>query len=400
MKTCLFLLYFLFCIQALHAANTKNSKVIIGYYQSWLYKSFPVSKVDFSRYTHINYAFAIMTEGNTPVWTDPESIETELPKLVSAAHKAGAKVLTSIGGWTGSQTFSTMAKSSSSRKEFIQWCIKHMKEFKLDGIDIDWEYPGRQGAGCNVFDADNDLRNFLKLLKELRKAIDKEFKKGSKEITIAAFVNPFESDVPEFAKVLDRVNVMTYDINGVWNAQTAANSPLVAPTGQISFSSAIESWISAGMPAKKLTGGLAFYGRSSTAKENMLKTKSLYQDQVQSVAPQGDEQDTYSQDPYCSKDPGGVSGIWQYDHLLSQGVLKTALKANKPWVRTWDKETSTPWLFNPKTKIFISYDDSKSISKKACYALEKNISGLMVWAINQDSDSQDLLKAADRKSVV
>lgn len=46
-----------------------------------------------------------MTEGNTPVWTDPESIETELPKLVSAAHKAGAKVLTSIGGWTGSQTF-------------------------------------------------------------------------------------------------------------------------------------------------------------------------------------------------------------------------------------------------------------------------------------------------------
>ncbi|KAG1439672.1 hypothetical protein G6F56_012215 [Rhizopus delemar] len=187
---------------------------------------------------------------------------------------------------------------------------------------------------------------------------------------------------------------MTYDINGVWNAQTAANSPLVAPTGQISFSSAIESWISAGMPAKKLTGGLAFYGRSSTAKENMLKTKSLYQDQVQSVAPQGDEQDTYSQDPYCSKDPGGVSGIWQYDHLLSQGVLKTALKANKPWVRTWDKETSTPWLFNPKTKIFISYDDSKSISKKACYALEKNISGLMVWAINQDSDSQDLLKAA------
>ncbi|KAI9256730.1 glycoside hydrolase superfamily [Sporodiniella umbellata] len=360
-------LYFCCLILAIHGKVSKSEKVVIGYYPNF-------SKVDFSKYTHINYAFAIMTKGNTPVWTDPDNVNMELPKLVSAAHKSGAKVLTSIGGWTGSQTF----------------------RFKLDGIDIDWEYPGRQAAGCNQFDAKNDVKNFAILLKELRKAIKKEFKKESKEITIAAHVKPFESHMRDFAQVLDRVNIMTYDINGAWNPQTGANSPLVAPSGQFSFSSAIQSWISAGMPAKKLTGGIAFYGRSTTANENMLKTKSLYQAQKQGVSPKGDSQDAYFQDPYCSKDPGGLSGIWQYSHLKSEGVLQTALKAKKPWVRTWDKGTSTPWLFNPKTNIFISYEDPQSIAKKVCYSLEKGISGLMVWAINQDSDSHDLLKAVSK----
>ncbi|KAG0987906.1 hypothetical protein G6F29_002143 [Rhizopus arrhizus] len=358
-----------------------------------LFNRFPISKIDFNRYTHINYAFAVMIKGNTPVWSDPASIEAQLPQLVSAAHKKNVKVLTSIGGWTGSLTFSTMAKKASSRKEFIHWCIQHMKKFKLDGIDIDWEYPGRQGAGCNTFDEKNDVKNFLTLLEELHQAIRREFKE-KKEITIAAFVNPLKEDVSRFAKVLDRVNVMTYDINGAWNAQTGPNAPLVAPQGQISFSSSIESWIKAGMPPHQLTGGLAFYGRSTTAKVNMLKTKSLYQDQVQGTIPQGDQDDTFSQDPYCSKDPGGLSGTWQYSHLLSQQVLKTAQKAKKPWVRTWDEATSTPWLFNPKTNIFISYDDPKSIAKKACYAYKKDLAGLMVWAINQDTDQHDLLKAA------
>lgn len=138
---------------------------------------------------------------------------------------------------------------------------------------VDWEYPGRQGAGCNTFDEKNDVKNFLTLLKELRQAIRREFKE-KKEITIAAFVNPLAADVSGFAKVLDRVNVMTYDINGAWNAQTGPNAPLNAPQGQISFSSSIESWIQAGMPAHQLTGGLAFYGRS-TSKSVRVKPSAI-----------------------------------------------------------------------------------------------------------------------------
>ncbi|KAG0917164.1 hypothetical protein G6F33_001745 [Rhizopus arrhizus] len=393
MKTGVFLFYLSLCIHALQAARI-SKKAIIGYFPNWLNGTFPVSKVDFTKYAHIHYAFALMVDGHLPTWENASHVEKELPQLVSAAHKGGAKVLTSLGGWSGSITFSKMANNTKTRKDFVNWCINHMKKYKTDGIDIDWEYPGRQGAGCNTVDEDNDVDNFLKLLKELRQGVDKQFKSNKKEITIAASVSLLKSNVSDFAHVLDRVNVMTYDINGAWNEQTGPNSPLYAPKGSISFSSAIEGWIKAGIPTNKIAGGIAFYGRSTTAKENMLKTKSIYQDQVKSVVPKGDSKDTTQSDPYCPADNGAYSGTWRFNHLLSEGVLSTPLKAKLPWVRTWDNSTATPWLFNPKTNTFLTYDDPESIAKKACYSLKKDLAGVMIWSVDQDTDKLDLLNAA------
>lgn len=126
----------------------------------------------------------------------------------------------------------------------------------------------------------------------------------------------------------------------------------------------------------------------------MLKTKSINQDQVKGTAPRGDSLDKKESDPYCAADNGVYSGTWRFNHLISQGILSTPLKAKKPWVRTWDNSTATPWLFNPKNNIFISYDDPQSIQKKACYALNKGLAGLMVWAIDQDTSNNDLVNAA------
>lgn len=138
---------------------------------------------------------------------------------------------------------------------------------------IDWEYPGRQDAGCNTVDASNDVKNFLTLLEELRTALDGKFSNRTMELSIAGYVQAFKTDAgssdkeltTSIGKVLDRVNIMTYDIGGAWNPQTGANSPLnPGPKGGDSFNTAIEFWISAGVPANKLTGGLPFYGRSTS----------------------------------------------------------------------------------------------------------------------------------------
>lgn len=77
-----------------------------------------------------------MVKGATPEWTDPQFVQTQLPQVVSAAHKANSKVLISVGGWSGSISFSTMAKSASSRKTFIDWNIKQIQTYKTDGVDI------------------------------------------------------------------------------------------------------------------------------------------------------------------------------------------------------------------------------------------------------------------------
>lgn len=77
-----------------------------------------------------------MVNGSTPEWTDPQFVKTQLPEVVTSAHKANSKVLISVGGWSGSISFSSMAKSASSRKTFIDWNIKQIKNYKTDGVDI------------------------------------------------------------------------------------------------------------------------------------------------------------------------------------------------------------------------------------------------------------------------
>ncbi|KAI9314086.1 glycoside hydrolase superfamily [Dichotomocladium elegans] len=372
------------------------ASAITGYFPNWLYARYPVSSIDFTKYTHINYAFAILIKGATPEWTDPSQVETQLPQLVEAAHAKNAKVLISVGGWSGSITFSSMVADASQRATFIKWVIDQIDNYGIDGIDLDWEYPNRQGAGCNVVNP-NDSENFLTLLKELRTALDA---KGSKELTAAVHVRTFVdakgdnmNDVSAYAAVLDRVNIMTYDINGAWNSTSGPNAPFNFQPGlgdADSFVSAIDNWIKAGMPAEKVSAGLAFYGRSATATVDMTNTDQ-YQPQVSGQAPQGDSFDAYWQDPYCAKDPGGLSGIWRYGNLRSQGILTAATKAASPWVRKWDNVTQTPWLFNPTSKVFISYDDPESIAVKVNHAKDKGIGGVMVWSIDQDSSDGELL---------
>ncbi|GAB5590277.1 hypothetical protein Unana1_05177 [Umbelopsis nana] len=368
------------------------SNVLVGYFPNWLYAQYPVSSIDMTKYTHINYAFAILNTNSTPSWTDSSEVSTQLPSLVSAAHANNVKVSISVGGWTGCIQYSSTVASETNRQAFIAWNVAQIKNYNLDGVDLDWEYPGRQGAGCNGVDEANDAPNYLTLLQELRSALDSNFGAGTKEITLAVRVQPFDvsggfvTDMSAYAKVVTRFNIMAYDINGAWNSDTGPNAPLNYAAGQTPFSltQAVNDWMAAKVPANQLVAGMAYYGRATTALEDMTITGSQYQPQS-NVVPQGDQIDAYWQDPYCSADPGGLSGLWQWKYLRSQGVLTTPTTAASPWVRYFDNTTVTPWLFNPTTKMYISYDDTVSLAAKVNFALCKGLAGAMVWDVSNDN---------------
>ncbi|KAJ1931465.1 hypothetical protein EC988_009779, partial [Linderina pennispora] len=197
-----------------------------------------------------------------------------------------------------------------------------------------------------------------------------------------------------FAKVVDYGNLMQYDINGGWNPETGPNAPFNFEQGkgmQVSFVSAIEDWTKAGWPANKLVAGVGFYGRSTIAKEDMTKDpQNQYQPQ-ESVVPLGDSEDASWYDA-CAGSTAN-SGTWQWKHLRDQGVLTSANTAASPWVRQWDSTSQTPWLFNPSTKQFISYDDPESIAIKMKYASSKGLAGAMVWSVNMDTPGGELMSA-------
>ncbi|KAI8575804.1 hypothetical protein K450DRAFT_284029 [Umbelopsis ramanniana AG] len=363
-----------------------SAKMVVGYFPNWLYANYPVEKIPVNKYTHINYAFAILNKDDmVPAFTDDWAVESSLPKLVNNTHTVGSKVLLSVGGWTGSIKFSKMVAKAENRKKFIDWNLNFISKYNTDGVDIDWEYPGRQAAGCNEFDAKNDASNFLILLKELRAALDKKFPKQHKEITMAVHVYPFQTEkgymesVKDFVPFFDHINIMSYDINGAWGTTTGPNAPLYHEEGkgeQVSFASSIKNWIDAGVPAAKINAGLAYYGRSIKTAEDMKDNQ--YVSSVKG-APKGDSDDAYWQDPSCNAEEGGFSGIWKYTNLRSQGILDKDGKPGAGYTKHWDPISSTPWLFNEMTKTYISYEDKDSLMHKVELALCLDIGGVMAW---------------------
>ena len=88
--------------------------------------------------THINYAFGHVNESFDGVRIDNEERLKQIVDLKK--QNPELKVLLSVGGW-GSGRFSEMAANDEYRRAFAADCDRVVKEFALDGIDIDWEYP-------------------------------------------------------------------------------------------------------------------------------------------------------------------------------------------------------------------------------------------------------------------
>src|SRR5215469_15096470 len=122
-------------------------------------------QIDAQRLTRVNYAFANIANGRMVMgfakdaenFAFLESLKKDNPSLT---------VLVSVGGWLWSTNFSDMALTAESRAVFIQSVMEFLAQYKLDGLDIDWEYPGLAGAGHPF--RPEDKENFTLLLKELR----------------------------------------------------------------------------------------------------------------------------------------------------------------------------------------------------------------------------------------
>lgn len=207
----------------------------------------PVSEVDTRYITHINFAFGMLKayqfEEDKPecplqdgaivskeAYKNPEDgkyhykavvdgwieeVDTAvkgdkyLRALVALKQKKPElKVLLSIGGW-GSDGFCYMAQTGEGRKEFIESCVELTKEYGLDGIDLDWEYPTNGGWG-EIASCGSCVEDARQLLKELRSRLDEVFSKEPKLLTIASGSSQAWVD-EDTMKVLDYMNVMCYD---------------------------------------------------------------------------------------------------------------------------------------------------------------------------------------------
>ena len=240
----------------------KDKKVVIAYFMGGeVPADMPAGLL-----THVCYAFANVHEDGS-VHLESESDSQNLDKLTALKEKnPELRVLLSIGGWGWSKYFSNAALTVESRKLFIDSAIDIITRHKLDGLDIDWEYPGQRGDG-NVFRPE-DKRNFTLLLKDLRKRLDALHGGRRRQLTVATGAFEFylrKTEPKKFEKYVDYVNVMTYDFYGFDGAFTGHHTNLRhSPADRKSNPSAInavEEYIAFGIPPNRHSSRTTMWNR-------------------------------------------------------------------------------------------------------------------------------------------
>ncbi|KAJ7030057.1 glycoside hydrolase family 18 protein [Mycena alexandri] len=413
-----------------------TSTFIAGaYYPSWTASSHPPEKLDYSKFDILFFAFAIPNSSSTLTWDS--STQAMLKRLVASAKQSGkgTKIVLSVGGWSGSASFHSIAGSSANRGKFVSTLSSVVSQYGLDGIDIDWEYPNAPGAGNAYGPA--DTANFLVLLKDLRKSLGMS-KIISAAVTDLPWLGPNGSpltDVSVYAAELTYVNIMNYDINGGWSSDPGPNAPLGNLCGNssqpaYSAQAAFKQWTAAKFPASKLLLGLPLYGYVFNSTKTTLASFTLPEsaeeaedskasditvedadvepvDEVESAIRGANKEPVHVDTSESSEDaPEAATATanlskWfgqaiPFNSLLASGALvKNAngtYDAGAGFKRALDNCSDTPFLYNTAQRTVVSYDDTASLQAKAAFAKSKGMAGCFTWSLDQD-DGVTLQKA-------
>jgi len=317
--------------------------------------------------TRINYAFANIRNGR--IVNGFENDDQNLAALVGLKKQnPSLTVLVSVGGWQWSGGFSDMALTLASRAAFIQSVADFVGRNQLDGLDIDWEYPGQAGSTRHF--RTEDKQNYTLLLKELRERFDELEKQVHRRLylTIATEASPeflTHTEMDKVQRYVDTVNLMAYDYyEPDSDATTGHHAPLFtnpADPKKVSADASVKAYEAAGVAAGKIVLGVPFYGHVWGQVPAM--NHGLFQ---------------------AGKN---VKNAW-----VQYGGVEAMLKNG--FVRYWDPVAKAPYLYNAAQQVFVSYEDVESVGLKCGYVTEHKLRGVMFWDYESDGAGA-LLNAVD-----
>ena len=283
--------------------------------------------------THINYAFGHVDSTFDKVRIDREERLREIVALKK--NYPELKVSLSIGGW-GSGNFSEMAADEQKRLSFAKDCGRIVKDFNLDGIDIDWEYPTSDAAGISC--SPDDTGNYTLLMRDIREAIGKD-----KLLTLASSYRARFIDFRAIAPYIDFVNIMAYDM-GKPPYHNAALYPSEMTRKGASCEESLEAHIAAGVPVEKIVLGIPFYGHGA-------------------------------------------------DSILPYYVDYKNIDTLRNYTVCWDSTAQVPYATDSTGMMVCTYEDPRSIALKCDFIHEKKLLGVMYWEYNTDNSEGDLRRA-------
>ena len=291
------------------------------------------ANVDAHLLDFVIYAFALINpDGTLTVYStrylrELANLRLENPYL---------RVIMAIGGW-GADGFSDAALTPTSRYNFAREAKRWVDEYNLDGIDIDWEYPGSSASG--IRSRPQDRENFTLLLTALRDVLGDDAWISVAGTGEASYIRNVE--IANIAPIINYFNLMAYDFTAGETGATAGKHqanlyPSELGLGDNSVDTQVNNLINAGMPASQILLGIPFYGRYGAT---LTKT---------------------------------------YDDLRKNYVNKNGFRV------LWDNVAKAPYIVDEEGNFIYSYDNLLSIYFKGLYVAENCLGGLFAWQSGMD----------------
>jgi len=169
---------------------------------------------------------------------------------------------------------------------------------------------------------------------------------------------------------------MTYDFFGAWSSKWGAYTGPPAPlyfgmpprfSGKTNVDWTIKYYTCKSKLPHKINMGVPFYGRfwnnvgdSVDGKDQMWRTANA------------------------------INGVFQGGYTPWFKINEDHL-SDQRFEQSFHEKSKSPYAWNAVTKVFLGYENKKSLEYKVKYAAEKNVGGLMIWSVDLDDDDLTLL---------
>jgi len=376
-----------------------SERIVAAYYENYAHyrpalkerPAFSLSSINTDLLTDLYYAFAGFSNDFKiqPMQENDKSVlYPQILKLKQNA-KNNLRVFLCIGGWNfnnpddpegvGAHTaplFSQMVSNPANRKQFIDSAIDYAHLYGFDGIDIDWEYPGDLQRGGTAADLDN----FIEFLKECSAAFGKTTPALYLSFAAPAHV-PFglpqnwRDDpqryfrwIAQCAPYVDRINLMAYDYHGPFDIPkiTGANAPLsrdTDPKSPLCIAKSVENYLNNGVPANKIVLGMPAFGHSFAGVSDLSPEDSGPGKPFSTAG-----------DPGPSTQLAGLLAYFEVSDKIAKGEFSFGT----------DAVTHTAYGYHLSSQQWASFDTPETIKLKAQLALDKNLKGVFLWAVDMD----------------
>ncbi|EGT34318.1 hypothetical protein CAEBREN_14730 [Caenorhabditis brenneri] len=316
---------------------------IVGYYKGW--DGRVISDSQLGKLTHVIFKYLSFNQ-NGPLSFKNNLEEMKFMDLKQRvrAGRFGVKLMAAV----------EIMDYPKDQRNLITSISSFLHFHKLDGIDIDWRHPRPK-----------DIPNQVQFFKSLREKLPNSTISMTASGTEWKYKYPMK--IKEILEHVDFVNIFSFDY---YSTLTSPPAPLFSGIGDYrgyNVDRTIRYFVCETGNSAKLNIGVPFYGL-------------LWKD-VKGLLDKND-------------------GTWRHvdskrEYIPWRLLNETGFDLKKA---SWNRNAMVPYIWDPENKMYLGFENQKSLEKKMSYLKKKNIGGIMIDSIGDDDEQDSLLNSITENS--